>query len=128
MAKEKSTPEADAAEVPVDVAALQAELAKAKADLADANKTLDDLTAPKSAKPNERTDFTTPIWKVSIPGCLVGERFIQAPGEHSAIEKYKKPSGIWCHEKPAVAVPAMDADGNRMDPANLPEGIELYGD
>ncbi len=127
-------PEQPATETPVDVAALMAELEKTKAELAEANRTLDDLTAPKGAKLKERTDFSTPIWKVHIPGCLVGERFVQASGEHEAIQKYKKPAGIWCHEKPAVAVPAMidsgkgDGSAVRMDPANLPEDVELYGD
>lgn len=62
------------------------------------------------------------VYQVEIDNCLLGRRFVLANSETEAIEKYKRPSGIGSHAG------AASAAVTEFDPANLPDGIELWGE
>ncbi len=62
------------------------------------------------------------VYRVEIPGCLVGPQFVVATSEAEAVEKYKAPAGITRHREQAV-VGCTD-----LDPTKLPEGVTLYGE
>jgi len=61
------------------------------------------------------------VWSVEIPGCLLGQRYVQAADEAGALDAYRAPAGITAHAHPA----AISLTDFRAD--NLPEGVELYG-
>ena len=62
------------------------------------------------------------VYQVEIPDCLLGRKFVLASSEAEAAEKYKRPCGITQHAQP------LRASATDLDPANLPEGVELYGE
>lgn len=64
----------------------------------------------------------TRVYQVEIENCLLGRKFVLAHSEAEAIEKYKKPCGITSHAGAATA------SVTELDPANLPEGVELFGE
>lgn len=62
------------------------------------------------------------VWLVEIRGSLLGRRHVLAATEGEACEKYKRPCGITSHTTPVTAMVT------ELDPANLPEGVELFGE
>lgn len=73
----------------------------------------------------EEPDSTVPVepvvYLVEIPNCLLGRKFIEAGSPGEAVDIYRDSVGITRHAQPVLV------DPTDFDPANLPEGISLYG-
>ena len=76
---------------------------------------------PQPSKPKKPKKGEA-VYEVEIPGCLVGHQYILASSPEEAVEIYKRPACITRHQQPAQ-VHLTD-----LDPANLPEGVSLYGE
>lgn len=71
--------------------------------------------APQSAKAFKG------VYRVEITDCLLGVRYVRADSPVAALEKYKASCGITQH-------PQWTAEETYIDPENLAEGIELFGE
>ena len=87
-----------------------------------AQKRLAELEGEDHGARSARSTAGKKVWQVEIPNCLLGKQFVLASSEAEALEKYTTPSGITSYALPPIIAVTP------LDPNDLPEGVELFGE